>query len=410
MNWYPLRRLVLPILLLSAALMLHRELLSLRAAYLQLFDWLPYVTLGGALLLSFFFNLSRQFCTALALAAAYAVIQFQLQTALTEPQTFIVYSMLSFALPLLLFLLLVVPERGLRNQHGFMLAAIAPLLIAAGWWVITKFAGPALALSESWMPLRPLPWMIPSASSAILFAAVALAALFILLRRDREDAATIFAALLFGFVTLMLFYKTKISALLFGAAGLSLAISLLRSSYDMAFRDELTGLLGRRALNDRLKGLGSRYVIAMLDVDHFKNFNDTYGHDVGDDVLKMVAKQIERVTGGGTAYRYGGEEFSIIFPRKDIEDCEPHLEKVRRAVGRYRLALRDSKQREVPKKVAKARRGRRKSTRAAKSVSVTVSIGVAERNDRLKTPEEVIEAADAALYRAKEKGRNCLSR
>jgi GGDEF domain-containing protein len=123
----------------------------------------------------------------------------------------------------------------------------------------------------------------------------------------------------------------------------------------------------------------------------------------------MVAMHIDRVGGGGTAYRYGGEEFSVVFPGADLEDCEPHLEQVRRAVGRYRLALRDVKGREVPEKVGKQRRGRRKHPRE-NSVSVTISIGVAERTDRTPTPEDVIKAADEALYRAKEKGRNCLSR
>jgi len=195
-----------------------------------------------------------------------------------------------------------------------------------------------------------------------------------------------------------------------GAAGLSLIMSLVRSSYDMAFRDELTGLLGRRALADRFKELGGHYVIAMVDVDHFKKFNDTWGHDVGDDVLKMVAQRIDRVGGGGTAYRYGGEEFAIVFAGKDVKECEPHLQAVRRAVGRYRLALRDLKGRKISKEEAAARRGRRKQPRAAKSVSVTVSIGVAERDEQRAKPEDVITAADAALYRAKQKGRNCLSR
>jgi GGDEF domain-containing protein len=236
-----------------------------------------------------------------------------------------------------------------------------------------------------------------------------LASLFMLMRRDSEDTAALAGALLFAFETLAFFDLPWISRVMIGSAGLSLVLSLVRHAYDLAFRDELTGLLGRRALNDRLKGIGGRYVIAMLDVDHFKKFNDTYGHDVGDDVLAMVAMHIDRVGGGGTAYRYGGEEFSVVFPGEHLEDCEPHLDQVRRAVGRYRLALRDVKGREAPEKIAKQRRGRRKHPRE-NSVSVTISIGVAERTDRAPTPEDVIKAADEALYRAKEKGRNCLSR
>jgi diguanylate cyclase (GGDEF)-like protein len=188
-----------------------------------------------------------------------------------------------------------------------------------------------------------------------------------------------------------------------------LAVCLVRSSHELAYYDQLTGILGRRALDERLEALGRNYAIAMLDVDHFKQFNDTYGHETGDDVLKMVAAQIARVGGGGTAYRYGGEEFSIIFPGRTVRESLPFLEDVRKNVQDYQLVLRDQKHRNVPKKVAEERRGRRRAPRS-ETVSVTISIGVAEADRRHTTPQEVIEAADKALYRAKQKGRNRISR
>jgi len=144
----------------------------------------------------------------------------------------------------------------------------------------------------------------------------------------------------------------------------------------------------------------------MLDVDHFKKFNDTYGHDLGDQVLKMVAVHIARVSGGGKAFRYGGEEFTVLFPGTDAEDAIPHLEALREDIEAYRMALRGSDRR-ARTKGAKRQRG---GWRGRNAVSVTVSIGVAERNGRSGTPQTVIEAADRALYRAKDKGRNRLSR
>ena len=100
------------------------------------------------------------------------------------------------------------------------------------------------------------------------------------------------------------------------AALTSLCISLAHEGFHMAFRDELTGLPGRRALNEKLQRMGRIYTLAMADVDHFKVFNDTHGHDVGDQVLRMVAAQLRRVSGGGHAYRYGGEEFTLVFPAR----------------------------------------------------------------------------------------------
>ena len=106
------------------------------------------------------------------------------------------------------------------------------------------------------------------------------------------------------------------------AAGAILFISLLEESHSLAFRDTLTGLPGRRALEERLRSLGGRYTIAMVDIDHFKNFNDQHGHDVGDQVLKLVAARLAEVGGGGRAYRYGGEEFSVLFRgRRSTRRC-----------------------------------------------------------------------------------------
>ena len=189
------------------------------------------------------------------------------------------------------------------------------------------------------------------------------------------------------------------------AAALVFIVALLQDTFRMAFRDELTGLPSRRNLNERMMGLGRRYTIAMCDVDHFKKFNDTHGHDLGDQVLKMVAAKLDEVNGGGTAYRYGGEEFTVLFPGKDIEHAKPHLEALRAAIEAYKIALRAPGRPDKPEPSTR----RRGAFREANPVSVTISIGVAERNAELATPEDVIKAADKALYRAKHQGRNQVS-
>ena len=178
---------------------------------------------------------------------------------------------------------------------------------------------------------------------------------------------------------------------------LMLVAAVAHEAYQMAFRDELTGLPGRRALNERLQRLGRDYVIAMVDVDHFKKFNDTHGHDVGDQVLRLVAGQLRKVGGGGKAYRYGGEEFTLLFPGKSVEQSLPHIEAVRLAIEQYRMQLRDPQRRPRDDREGKQRR----AGKAASEVSVTVSMGVAERQAEQRTPQEVIREADKALYSAK---------
>ncbi len=404
----PLRRLFIPLLLIVVALMLRTRVLETDPAYHRLLLLVPYLLLGMAAALCVFFNRARLLSAALVLLAAYAVLP-QLSPAGFGPGHAAVYASFSVLLPLHLALLLFMHERGLRSVQGATLAVLLPLVTLGVWWLCSRADADTQAWLQAYMATYPWPGFMLSLRAAGVMATVLGAGLLLLVWRGTEDVAALTGTLMFAFVALAMFDRQGMAATMFAAAGLNLGISLLRSSHEMAYRDELTGILGRRALNDRLKGLGRRYTIAMLDVDHFKQFNDTHGHDIGDDVLKMVARQIDDVGGGGTAYRYGGEEFSIVFPGKDPAQCEPHLEGVRRAVARYRLVLRDSKQRAVPKRVARARRGRRQQARGADSVSVTISIGVAARDERHATPEEVITAADAALYRAKEKGRNCLS-
>ncbi|QBR34247.1 MULTISPECIES: GGDEF domain-containing protein [Pseudomonas] len=184
---------------------------------------------------------------------------------------------------------------------------------------------------------------------------------------------------------------------------LMIAAAVAHEAYQMAFRDELTGLPGRRALNERMQRLGRNYVLAMSDVDHFKKFNDTHGHDVGDQVLRLVASKLSKISGGGRAYRYGGEEFALVFAGKTLEECMPHLEVIRESIASYNIQLRNQESRPQDDQQGRQRR----SGSGASSVSVTVSIGVAERVEQ-RTPEEVLKSADQALYSAKGAGRNCV--
>ncbi|MBU2917861.1 GGDEF domain-containing protein [Psychrosphaera sp. F3M07] len=193
----------------------------------------------------------------------------------------------------------------------------------------------------------------------------------------------------------------------FSVFGLLLIQGVLTDSYQMAFSDELTGLSARRALLQSSISLGKKYTIAMLDVDHFKKFNDTYGHDVGDQVLKLVASKINEIKGGGKAYRYGGEEFTIVFPNKSVNYAIPYLEQVRESIAIYAMTIRDNNERPDDSKTGKSQRS--KNDTSSKVVNVTISIGVAEREGELKDFDQVMKQADEALYRAKQAGRNCLA-
>ena len=192
-------------------------------------------------------------------------------------------------------------------------------------------------------------------------------------------------------------------AVLLSSLAMIYLFTILIDSYFLAYRDELTGLASRRALYNLVLSLGRKYSVAMLDIDHFKKFNDTYGHDVGDQVLRLVAAKMARVSGGGKVFRYGGEEFTIVFPRKDTQAILDDLEDVRESIADYPIVLREDKRQ---KNTNQARAKRSKSRNVGKNtVSVTISIGVAERLGG-ESFDQALKRADQALYRAKKKGRN----
>jgi diguanylate cyclase (GGDEF)-like protein len=196
-------------------------------------------------------------------------------------------------------------------------------------------------------------------------------------------------------------------------AALILAASLIETSYVLAYHDELTGIRGRRAFNEALLSLDQQYAIAIVDIDYFKKFNDTYGHDIGDQVLCMVAGRISKVSGDGHAFRCGGEEFAIIFHGMSAKDAFEHLDSLRQTIAKSMFRMRGGERRtESRTGDSDRRRPAKKKTvatslsQASDQLSVTVSIGVAEPSTRYRQPEQVIQAADQALYRAKQKGRN----
>jgi GGDEF domain-containing protein len=182
----------------------------------------------------------------------------------------------------------------------------------------------------------------------------------------------------------------------------------------------LTTLPSRRAFNDALLRLQAPYSIAIVDIDHFKNFNDTYGHDTGDEVLRLVASKLARVTGGGEVYRCGGEEFAIVFSGGTTAEVADHLEQLRATIEVSSFRMRGNDRRETPRgpdRRNQRTRGRtlpghaiRKLTQSPPndrtSLSVTVSIGVATSAGENADAEAVVRAADKALYRAKAAGRN----
>lgn len=366
-------------------------------------DNFPYLICAVCVAMAYQFGRQRLLLASIGVASLYWLIQGHLQVSLSEPDAARLYLIASLCLPVLVFYLLLMPERGILSLYGLVFSVcfvgLAGICFPIADWVLR-----AQGDLSSWFAPRPTEGYVLSVGSSILVVAVALLGLVLLVMRNSGCEAALLAVLGAGYAALAFLHLDNISVAMFSAASLCLAWGLVRGSHAMAYRDELTGLLSRRALNERLNSLGRRYSIAMLDVDHFKRFNDTHGHDVGDEVLKFVASRVQQVGAGGTAYRYGGEEFCIVFPRRSSEDCAAAMEEVRERIAGYKMSIRNKQQRPVKVKEGSRKRGATRMN--GKHVSVTVSAGVAARNDSNPSPEDVLLAADSKLYRAKKAGRN----
>lgn len=238
----------------------------------------------------------------------------------------------------------------------------------------------------------------------IMMAGVCFLFLFIRFLKTRSPTFAGFIGILWtAFLGIALNGQYPATLVFFTASGIILIVSAIEVSFALAYIDDLTRLPGRRSLNEALINLGGAYVIAMVDVDHFKKFNDTYGHDTGDQVLKMIAAQFSMLSGGAKSFRYGGEEFTAIFKGKSLEEAMPHLEKFRKSIETTPFFVRGK---ERPQSRSKGFEKRKTSGARDKSVRVTVSIGVSEPSKTHNTPNKVIINADKALYRAKKAGRN----
>lgn len=364
----------------------------------------PYVIFGVALTLGWFFKRGRVFYTVFVLAFAYWLSNYASSSPLQKE---LIFNVLSFLLPVNLALIAILREQ--RNIVALRSLTILSVLLLQIVAVIRFYSDFPLAFIQllnfsvigsfdisTWLGLP-----IPTALTTLI-------ALTLIGRQVWLQGTLLEIGLLWTLLGTTLALQARHIELaypiLISVSGLILIITLLKTWYNLAYLDELTGLPGRLALNELIKNLQGAYVVGMVDVDHFKKCNDTHGHDVGDQVLKLVASKLKNVTGGGKAFRYGGEEFSVIFPGRKIKDAFPHLSALREAIEDTQMILRNkprpSEKPEIPAK---------RANNPLRYINVTVSIGIAEHDEQHQTAEQVFKAADEALYRAKDRGRNRLS-
>jgi diguanylate cyclase (GGDEF)-like protein len=410
-----LRSLVLPgglILGIAVAFIQSGTLAGASAAV----DFCYYGAFVVGLLLAWRFHSSRVVSALIVLYLGQRAIEFfaQRHVPLAGPGLTALEAV-SFLVPVNFALLAVSRER------GFTIPVAAPrlalLFIESVFVAVICRPAPASGahlfhgaiLGRSWSAWTPIPQV-----SLLVFLAVVVVLLIRAASRPKPVENGFAWALLALFLALNTGPIGLASRAYVASAAIILVVSIIETSYAMAYHDELTGLPSRRAFNDATLRLEAPYTVAAVDIDHFKSVNDNYGHDTGDEVLCMVASNLAHVTGGGQAFRVGGEEFTILFPGKSSRDVVDHLEVLRRTIedSPFRLRI-SSDRRSTPRGPDRRTPGRKKATHrktkrspSPDNLCVTVSIGVAEPLTDQSNIENVLTLADQALYAAKRGGRN----
>lgn len=406
------------VLLLAATVLLQAELLPISASAV---DLSYFAIFAAGILLALRFHSSRIISVLVVLLLAHRAIEFFSSGRIvsTGPGR-IAFEAIAFLLPVNFIILSWTRERGLGIpttvprlallfvESVFVAVICRPGETTSPWFQHATLVSPGL-LHSTRIP-QPA-WLAFTLASGFLLIR------FLLYRKATESG--LLWSLAAAFLGLQSSGVGRVGSAYFATAGLILVASIIENSYVLAYHDELTTLPARRAFNEAIAGLEAPYAIAIADIDHFKSFNDTYGHDTGDQVLRMVAARLARVAGGGQAFRVGGEEFSILFPGKSVKEVVPHLESLRIDIAQSSFRVRSLPERRSAARGPDRRAAKKRSALGTpiqprhsavqsswSELSVTVSLGVAESTASTREVEQVIQAADKALYRAKQAGRN----
>jgi len=371
---------------------------------------LPYIIFLAALVMAFIFNNNREFMILVLLGILYWTFSnliFKSNTVLSMAQREDLSHYITFLLPLNFVIFSFTKERGIISRYGqkqLAIIIIQTLIIA----LLLRYPIPAVSnfFNKEYLSiLNHRSVFIPQLSIiSFEFSLLVLASTIIHQPSIRQGG--FFGSLIFIFLSFLNFDNPDAFTLFYSLGGTVLVTSIILNSYILAYHDELTGLSSRRALKQYLMSLGSNYSLAMVDVDHFKKVNDTHGHDVGDQVLRQLASYLQNAPGGAKAYRYGGEEFTLVYNNKSATEAADYANQLRKQVEKDSFKIRNKDERPQRGKKNKASNNKKKVTN--KKFNYTVSIGIAEYQEHHKTPFDTLKTSDKALYTAKQKGRNCV--
>jgi len=367
---------------------------------------LPYFVLGFSLFFGWYFSSTRMILSIVSLTLVdRALIQFPLTGNEPSPVNHIVFAACAFLLPLNFLAFSILKERALGTVRGAI--RIIPILIQpifVMWLCKPEQQDLAAMLTIPYFTWVSTSWTtIPQAALlAFLVAGIVHLARFTLGRDPIDGGATWALGAIF-----LAYHGSQFGWLptnFFSTAGLILFVTLVQSSYQRTYRDDLTGIAGRLAYEEATAQLGKQYAIAILAIDQLKSYAGIHGKMVVEQILKFVAPKVQASCQGGRVFRISGEELTLLFNNQSAMEVLAVLDNVRKAISSTSLLVRGGD------RVWENIRGTKPPGPKDRELPITVSIGVAEKSSEEASLSLVVKAAYRALYEAKSSGGNAAKR
>ena len=374
-----------------------------------LLQQLPYILLGLGALMALLTNHALEAGITIGLLCAYWLIQSFLQSPLSSQPASQIFYLLTLLSPALLITYALMPQSSCLQLQGLLTALLTPLivvlvasLLAINQQLFLNAATNAINNTVAGSHLSMLSWLLYLVAIGLCIG--------LSLYQQQSIHNSVLGCSLMSLITYGWIQLNSVSAFMFSGMGLLLCINLTISLLQIGYRDDLTQIGNRRALQQTAKTLRGPYAVAMVDADYFKKINDQFGHDLGDQALRVIASLLKQTANGGKPFRYGGEEFCLLFKGKTQQEVLDALEACRQAIANYDMVVRDKQHRPKKLKEGETRRG---ASKRKSNLRLTVSIGVASSDNgnasNSTNPfEQVLKSAHKALYRAKASGRNCI--
>lgn len=367
---------------------------------------MPYIILVFGLIFGWYFSHIRMILSLLALTLTDRAL-FLFPMTGSDPNAFshTIFSTSAFLLPLNLLAFSLLKDDSTSTIRGairLLAVLVQPFLVL--WLCQPEQQDIAAIFRLNYLSGIPTNWTpIPQAAVLVYVVAGLMHLMRFVLRRDPFDGGSMWAlaAVFFAFHGQQFGWQPTN---FFSTAGLILFVTLIQSSYQRTYRDDLTGIAGRLAYEEAKAQLGKQFAIAVLSIDQLKTHANTMGKSVAEQILKRVAQKVHAACQDGRVFRISGEELTLLFPNHSAVETLAVLEQLRKTVEGTSFYLRGRE------RVWEDSRGTKQPGRKDQELPVSVSIGVADKAAETATLSLVVKSAYRALYDAKSAGGNVVKR